>query len=165
MTIKTVHFALVVAALFGYTRADNVELLFRGVQEDSVEAVKSAIENGADINVVGSGGQTPLMMSCLAGSPNVASLLFDLGADSSIGEKDGYTCLHGVAFQGRAAVARIAIEKGKLEVNDYHNDGYAPHHRACWGSTDRHFEVFKVLHEGGADIHGSARKMAAHAWT
>ena len=97
------------------------------------------------------------MMSCLAGSPNVASLLFDLGADSSIGEKDGYTCLHGVAFQGRAAVARIAIEKGKLEVNDYHNDGYAPHHRACWGSTDRHFEVFKVLHEGGADIHGSAQ--------
>ena len=44
------------------------------------------------------------------------------GADTSIGEKDGYTPLHGAGFQGRAEIARLLIDHG-LDPNERHSDG------------------------------------------
>lgn len=35
--------------------------------------------------------------------------------------------------------------KYKLDVNHIHDDGYAPIHRACWGSKSGHTEVIKLL--------------------
>ena len=134
----------------------NANLLFQAVRADDADAVKRAVENGANINERGPGGQTALMMSCLTGKADAAAALFELGADASIGEKDGYTCLHGVAFQGRPKVAKIALEHG-LDVNAFHPDGYTPLHRACWGRSKGHFEVFKVFAEGGADIFAASR--------
>lgn len=38
--------------------------------------------------------------ACLAGKHKVVQKLFAAGANWRIGEKDGYTCMHGAAFQG-----------------------------------------------------------------
>ena len=38
--------------------------------------------------------------ACLAGKHKVVKKLLEAGASWRIGEKDGYTCLHGAGFQG-----------------------------------------------------------------
>jgi len=47
--------------------------------------------------------------------------LLAAGADVSIGEKDGYTPMHGAGFQGRAEVAKLLIAHG-LDPSDVHSD-------------------------------------------
>ena len=42
----------------------------------------------------------PPKAACLAGKHKVVKQLLRAGANWKIGEKDGYTCLHGAAFQG-----------------------------------------------------------------
>tara|TARA_B100000524_G_scaffold207240_1_gene108372 strand:- start:26 stop:454 length:429 start_codon:yes stop_codon:yes gene_type:complete len=74
--------------------------------------------------------------------------LLAAGADVTIGEKDGYTPMHGAGFQGRAEVAKVLIEHG-LNPSDRHADGFTPIHRACWGGSQRHAETVRVLLEAG----------------
>ena len=73
------------------------------------------------------------MASVLRGKINIVKHLLALGADTSIGEQQGYTPPHGAAFQGRPDVMKALIDAG-LDVNEYHSDGYVPLHRVCWGS-------------------------------
>ena len=44
-------------------------------------------------------GNTPLMFSCLHGFSEMTEILLTHGADRSIGEKDGFTCLHAAAVR------------------------------------------------------------------
>jgi ankyrin repeat protein len=93
-------------------------------------------------------GQTPLMAASLAGQHLVVRALLKLGADPSVGEKDGYTPPHGVAFQGRPEAAAVLIEHS-IRVDEAHEDGYTPLHRTVWGGQSNHIETAKVLLEGG----------------
>jgi ankyrin repeat protein len=45
--------------------------------------------------------------------------------DFSIGEKDGYTPMHGAGFQGRADIARLLIAAG-LDPSDRHKVSMHP---------------------------------------
>ena len=97
-------------------------------------------------------GQTPLMAAALAGKDNVVDKLLRLGADHTIGERDGYTPPHGVAFQGRAKAARALIKHG-VPMDVRHADGYTPLHRTIWGGTPRHVQTAEVIvMEGGANV-------------
>ena len=61
---------------------------------------------------------------------------------------DGYTPLHGAAFQGRSEVARILLNHPGVP-NAAHKDGFFPVHRACWGKEKRHTETLRVFLEAG----------------
>ena len=93
-------------------------------------------------------GQTPLMAASLAGQHLVVKALLELGADPNIGEKDGYTPPHGVAFQGRPEAAAVLIEH-EIRVDEAHEDGYTPLHRTVWGGQSNHIETARVLLEEG----------------
>ena len=47
------------------------------------------------------------------------------GADTTIAEKDGYTPMHGAAFQGHAYIVRLLLEHG-VALRDVHKDGFEP---------------------------------------
>ena len=48
------------------------------------------------------------------------------GADSTIGERDGYTPMHGAGFQGRVEIAEI-LHKHGVGLRDKHpDDGHEP---------------------------------------
>ena len=85
-----------------------------------------------------------------AAKGDIATLaaLLKAGADVTIGEKDGYTPMHGAGFQGRAEIAQLLIDHG-LDPSDRHADGYTPLHRACWGGDKRHTEMVGVLLRAG----------------
>mmetsp|Transcript_29105 Transcript_29105/g.44423 ORF Transcript_29105/g.44423 Transcript_29105/m.44423 type:complete len:246 (-) Transcript_29105:22-759(-) len=119
------------------------------------QLISRAMEEGGDINTkFEDNGQTCLMAACLMGKINtVKYLLEELGTDVvdvTIGEFKGYTPPHGAAFQGRAEVMKVLIKAG-VDVNQFHEDGYAPIHRACFGTKTRHAEAFQVLIDHGVD--------------
>ena len=103
-----------------------------------------------DINAIGPGGQTPLMMAVLSGKDEAVRILLSRGADVTIGEKDGYTPCHGAGFQGRADIMKMLIQHGLPCTTDRHSDGYTPLHRACWGNEPRHTETVRALLKAGA---------------
>eukprot|EP00558_Chaetoceros_sp_UNC1202_P002732 CAMPEP_0197247354 /NCGR_PEP_ID=MMETSP1429-20130617/29117_1 /TAXON_ID=49237 /ORGANISM="Chaetoceros sp., Strain UNC1202" /LENGTH=184 /DNA_ID=CAMNT_0042708245 /DNA_START=44 /DNA_END=598 /DNA_ORIENTATION=- len=121
----------------------------RGI--DVVADVKAALANGADINTTdGQSGQTCLMAASLRGKINIATYLLGQGADTTIGEMQGYTPPHGAAFQGRPDVMKLLADSG-VNVNMFHDDGFLPLHRVCWGSSEFHTETLKVLIDLGID--------------
>mmetsp|Transcript_13077 Transcript_13077/g.19281 ORF Transcript_13077/g.19281 Transcript_13077/m.19281 type:complete len:202 (-) Transcript_13077:23-628(-) len=104
--------------------------------------------NGANINIKDdASGQTPLMASVLRGRTTTVRLLLGKDADFTIGEKDGYTPAHGAGFQGRAEIMQVLHEHGVNVIDDFHTDGYAPLHRACWGREQRHTDTIAYLVE------------------
>ncbi|CAK4081767.1 unnamed protein product [Aphanomyces euteiches] len=118
---------------------------------NDVETVKTILsETPAVLNEIGpEGGQSCFMRAVLFGSKAVVQYLLDnTDVDVNLGEKDGYTPLHGAAFQGRAEIAKILIDRG-LDPLDQHADGYSPIHRASWGSGQRHTDTIRVFLEAG----------------
>jgi len=124
-----------------------------GQGEDDVEAVKTAIEKGANVNHQDEqSGQTPLMGAVLRGKINIVRHLLDIQADVTIGENSGYTAAHGAAFQGRPEVMQMLIDHG-IDVNVPHSgDGHVPLIRTCWGGKKGHYKTFQVLLKSGIDI-------------
>jgi len=102
-----------------------------------------------DLDARGAGGQTALMAACLRGHVDAALALLELGADAAVGEEQGYTCLHGSAFQGRGDVVRavLASRFAATVPNTRHDDGFAPIHRACWGREARHADAVAAFLE------------------
>lgn len=121
--------------------------------QDSVDVIRVLLEKeSANINVQDeASGQTPLMAAVLSGKPKIVEFLLEKGADVTIGEKDGYTPSHGAGFQGRAQIIGFLHQHGIDVVRDFHADGYAPLHRACWGREQRHADTVEHLLEVGAD--------------
>lgn len=159
--------AIIASALFIClsTASANMEATRRlhqavGGNVDDASLVHKALEAGADIDYRAPGSkQTALMTSALTGKPNMAAALLEKGADASIPEQDGYTPMHGCAFQGRAEVCKVLLAAG-LDVNDLHSDGYIPLHRAIWGGEERHTETVRVLLDAGAQPdHGANKRM------
>ena len=129
--------------------------LFEAVNKDDMGLIKAALEAGANIDVQGPGGQSPLMHAVLGGKLAAVKFLLKRGADASIPEKDGYTPMHGAGFQGRAEIARVLHSYG-VALDDVHADGHPPITRACWGRDKRHAETVEALLDLGATLASAA---------
>ena len=97
-------YSLFILCLSATVHSNKVDI-FDAVRQDNEKIIKSAINAGVDINTIGPGGQTPLMHAVLSGKVSAVKTLLKLGADTKIGEKDGYVPIHGAGFQGRAEIA------------------------------------------------------------
>ncbi len=73
------------------------------------------------------------------------------GADVTIGERDGYTPMHGAGFQGRKDIAELLFKYG-VGLRDKHKDGYEPAIRSCWGPTERHTETLEWFLDNGVPV-------------
>lgn len=147
---------LIGAFLFSQTSADDASdgrLLDAAMNNRVEDARRELDENGANINVRdAASGQTPLMGAVLRGNTEIVAFLLNVGADVTIGEKDGFTPAHGAGFQGRADIMKLLKEHGIDVVGDTHTDGYTPLHRACWGREQRHADTVEYLvKDAGAD--------------
>merc|ERR1740124_367674 len=144
------QFYFIFCVVFIGTKAEET-LAHTAARTDNVQNLKTSVVNdGKDVNELGNGGQTPLMAACLAGSLNAMKWLLDYGADKTIGEKDGYTCLHGIGFQGRAELAKAFLQDYGLK-DTLHRDGFYAFHRACWGRDGRHAKTVEAFLHAGID--------------
>ena len=66
-------------------------------RDGNVDAVRSWVASGADINVVSTDGTTPLMCASLGLHTECVAEMLRLGADARRVDNDGWTALHHVA--------------------------------------------------------------------
>jgi len=133
-------------------QSDEEKALFDALKDEDVEAASQALKDGASINCKSPRGQqTPLMQSVLHGRIEMVKWCLENGADISIGEKQGYTPMHGAGFQGRAEIAAI-LKKHGAELRDVHEDGNEPIIRSCWGESGRHTETVAWFLDNGVPI-------------
>jgi ankyrin repeat protein len=83
---------LTVVTLSAAVHAREEEAIFQAVDTNDPEKIREALSKHANnLNAIGPGGQTPLMNAVLRGKGKAVKTLLELGADATIGEKDGYT--------------------------------------------------------------------------
>ena len=86
-------------------------------RDDNVDAVRSWVASGADINVVNELGFTPLMLASRGHRAECVAEMLRLGADARRVANDGWTALHWVALSGSdggagAEVVRLLVAAG-----------------------------------------------------
>ena len=148
---------ILVTTAFGHSIDDVLD----AVKDNKLEDLKKIISESKD--TIGTfinkkhaqDGQTPLMKAVLFGRTEMVEELLKLDeVDVTIGEKDGYTPMHGAGFQGRAEIMKMLLaDRRGMDPNHYHRDGYTPLHRACWGMEQRHIDTIRVLVDSGRVNH------------
>ena len=90
--------------------------LLSAVEEGDVEALKSALAAGADVNAADSEGVTSLMRAAETGNEEILKLLIEAGADVNAADCDDITSLICAAETGNEEIIKLLIEAG-ADVN------------------------------------------------
>ncbi|MFW9908924.1 MAG: ankyrin repeat domain-containing protein [Candidatus Thorarchaeota archaeon] len=92
--------------------------LLDAVKNGDLDAVKQALEQGADINIKEEDfGDSPLHIACSNGDVAIAEYLLDNNADLLLMNRVDMTPLHLAARDGRASVVRLILSRAK-EINE-----------------------------------------------
>ena len=92
--------------------ADTSAELLAAVKSGDTAKVGQLLAAGADPNVRGQIGLTPLISAALGGRADIAKLLVDKGADVNAKSDNGMTALMVAAAEGHKEVAQLLLEKG-----------------------------------------------------
>ena len=77
--------------------------------------------------------ETPLMAAIIHENYLVVEYLLHAGVDTTLNARHGRTPMHAAAELGFADILELLIEHGVGDVNERHDDGYRPLHRAVLG--------------------------------
>ncbi len=128
--------------------SDDLPPLLEASSNGNIQAVKTLIDQGADVNMIVSGDGTALFMAIRHTHFKIAQLLLEHGADPNLGSRsDGYPLLIAVA-SGDLELVRLLVEKGAEVDKDFLGDGNA----IIIASKRGNLEMVKVLIALGADI-------------
>ncbi|HBL98990.1 TPA: hypothetical protein DDZ86_05105 [Candidatus Dependentiae bacterium] len=122
--------------------------LFLAVEDDNVLHAKEAVNQGANINTVGSDGLTLLHIACLKDSNVCAQWLVEKGVSVRAKDVEGRTCLHFVCCHNNIELLEFLV-KLSIDLDAKDLDEWTPLHWACWfGDT----ESAQLLIEQGANL-------------
>ncbi|XP_005102364.1 ankyrin repeat domain-containing protein 17 [Aplysia californica] len=82
-----------------------------------LEVVQVLVESGADLAVMGAGGNTALHEASRLGHLEIVRYLISNGAKVNVKNKDGHTSLMLAAQSGHAEVVRVLLEEGEACVH------------------------------------------------
>ena len=122
--------------------------IFYAIRDKSLEQIKKAIENGADVNEDREYGSTPLIFAAYEGHLDVIKCLVENGADVNEARESGFTPLITAALKGHLDVIGYLVGNG-AEVDKADNNGTTPIHIAAQNGR---LEVVNLLLENGAKI-------------
>ncbi|MGE3954250.1 MAG: ankyrin repeat domain-containing protein [Parachlamydiales bacterium] len=113
-----------------------------------LESVKRLIEEeGADVNLVNSGGFTALHLAAHQGHTEVLGYLLDKGADVKQKTEAGCSALHFAAGNGREEIVSTLLSKG-AEVDSPDSEGITP---LMYAAVRGHDSTMSKLKDAGAD--------------
>lgn len=115
--------------------------LHKAVKNSNIDAVKTAIENGADVNSVSGNGKQPLFKAAGRDNFKVVELLLKHGAQLNGRNTSGKTALMNAARKGHYANVQILVSYG-ADMNLRDDSGYTAYQHA---SDKDHYEVSRYL--------------------
>ncbi len=87
-------------------------LLLEALQKGDLEAVKTLIEEGVNVNLIRD-GVTPLMIASSAGRTEIAEAILQAGVNVNEKSDDGWTALHKAAFDQKGpAIVDLLMQSG-----------------------------------------------------
>lgn len=105
----------------------KAEDIHGAVVSDDMEAVKTYISEGGDLNVRDPfGGSSPLISAAVFGKSKMAEVLLEAGADINFQNNEGSTALHTAAFFCRPDIVMLLLENNadKTITNKYGGTAY-----------------------------------------
>jgi len=150
MTLKTVEFGAV-----DDSKNEAKDSLHAAVEEGNIDAIKSLLERGMDINARNASNKTPLDRAATKGNVDVVRFLIERGAEVDSRDNWEGTPLHSAcsSLSGHD-VSRILLDHG-ANVNAMTQDYWTPaHFSVAYG----YLEITKLLLERGADLHAVNRE-------
>ena len=113
------------------------------------EALQEIISHGANVNAVNKRGRTALLLGCFYRHMDSVRVLLEAGADASIADEEGFSCLH-AAVDGRCStdILQALLDNG-AHIDATRKDGTNAFLCAC--STGQSASV-RFLVEAGADV-------------
>lgn len=116
---------------------------------DDIEAVRSLLEEGAEVNMAQSDGMTALHWAAELGNVDLVRLLVDAGADLEAPTRIGdLTPLHIGAELGQSGTVRALLEAG-ANAESRNANGTTPLHFAALSGN---VEIVEALTDHGADV-------------
>ena len=115
----------------------------------SERTLQDIIDHGANVNAVNKKGRTALLLGCSYRHTDSVRVLLEAGADATIADEEGFSCLH-AAIDGYCSLETLrALTDHGANINVARKDGTSAFLRAC--STGQS-ESVKFLLEAGADV-------------
>ncbi|XP_061185180.1 uncharacterized protein LOC133193235 [Saccostrea echinata] len=106
------------------------------------------LNNGAEINLCGINGVSPLYIACQNGHDSTVKILMSNGADINFYHNDGTSPLWIASQNGHDSTVQLLLSKG-VDVNFCNKNGVSPLYIACAAGRD---STVKILLSNGADI-------------
>lgn len=128
------------------TTKDSILLVT--AENGNIEYMSRLLDEGADVNVKRSDGNSALMLASYAGHFYTVRLLVEKGAEINAKNESGFTALMIAASASHADIVEFLIEKG-ADVNAKNNNGATA---LLCGSESGSIEVVLALLKGGADV-------------
>ena len=115
--------------------------------KDQNEMARFLVENGADPNVRGPYGYTPLHVAASTNHPTIADTLLALGANVDAEDENGMTPLHVAAQTNNAKVAEVLIAHGADLNHKMNQTDWMP---LDWAEMKGSSAVAEILRTHGA---------------
>lgn len=135
--------------------AEERTALLLAADGDHVEAARTLVEAGADVNAVDRRSDTPFLVTGVTGSTAMLDVLLeaDPGPDTSLTNRFGGTAVIPACERGHADYVREVLRRTDVDVDHVNDLGWTGLLEAVIlgdGGPD-HQEVVRVLLEAGAD--------------
>ena len=117
--------------------------------KQALAMVKYLLDQGADVNLVGAGGQSPLFNAVFVNSFEAVEVLVKRGADTNAAtSQERYTPLYVAAMKGYCAIVKYLVENGADKDAVIHDGTSVLIIAAYFG----HLAVVRYLVERGANV-------------
>ena len=154
-------FAIVLVLVAIAVHAQNRGTIFHAILYETPEAIKTLIENGADVNEPRDDGQTPLHIAAWqSNDPEVFRVLFNAGAQIDPIGYPNHTPFEYILQKNNIELVRLFIDAG-VDVRRVSNMGRTPLEVAAMYSNDP--EIFRLLIRNGANINRGGNSTPLHS--
>ncbi len=125
------------------------QVLIRAVLDGDNRKVLRALKSGADVNAIGEGGWTPLMLAYSLKDKKMFALLLDLKADATaVNPPMSKSVMYAVATYPNISFLKALIDRG-FDVNSRSMADETPIYASISGNLHHHF---RLLLDAGADL-------------
>ena len=123
-------------------QSNRSTLLMKAVHHGQLEVVELLLERGADVNLQDDDNCTALWHAVAMNRTEIVRLLLDQGdIQVDLKQKDGWTPLEKVCYEGYQNIVELLLNKGS-DVNAQDDAGYGP----LWNAVqNNHPDIVKLL--------------------